>query len=464
MKVLFFAARILRFKILWFILYFLSSILVFVRKHPKNQIFVGYLAEKVGLKRSAARYYGKAVNICCKTETTEILRWLHTAEFFHERSLSKLGKGRVEDPLFSCTIEPEGHSTSSLNGLYRAEFIFSGLQILGIAASSSVKSVSIFLDDKKIRELKVSPSRIGGKFSFRMTRFSLKIFPIHSTLTVKTDSGEVLTTLEGPVGLKLNIPHGYSENSPLLTGEKGLDKKGTIESSEEELEEKRRKYIDIYNDARVFFKERFGKDLFLIYGTLLGFIRQNDFIPGDDDFDTGFMAESTDSVSVKIETLSMISDLLQAGFSVGFNRRGRLFRLYGRGQGVKGPHLDIHSFWEEEGKIWGHNDYCSARKKKDFIPAVERNFGKLTAFIPSVPEVFLESHYGPGWKVPDPSFINYYIDKDRKVLDNLARALISPGEYRDQIALLEKKEGTGEFVSLGARSLYPLPNQEEDFE
>ena len=237
-----------------------------------------------------------------------------------------------------------------------------------------------------------------------------------------------------------------------------------FELTDEELLETRTAFLGIYTDARDFFLKNFGKELFLTYGTLLGFVRQGTFIPGDDDFDAGFMADGNNPVSVKSETINMIGKLVNAGFSVSFNRRGRLFRLHERGKGVNGPHLDIHSFWVQDDKVWAHNDFCSSGSREQYVPAVEQDYDLFRAFVPSDPEAFLSAHYGPDWRVPDPAFVNYFLGKDKKVLSNLGAALIAPDEFRECLKDMKGNPGCGEFLSLAGRSLYPLPERDEDFE
>ncbi len=457
-------AHLLECNFFWIVLQPLTVILTLFRHNPKWFVLAGYTAERAGNLKGAVNYFGKASDIARRSEIPEYLRWMHASEFFFEHALYSVGKSSVHDPLFECSVKETNKKIQSPGGLFKVEFVFSGLQIVGIVPASSGVVVEIYLDNKKIRNLNIIPGRFFRRFSFRFTRASIRAFPQNAILTMKIRKGKSLATLAGKDGLRLSIPHGYETGSPLMSGDRHVDKKGSLEPTDKELLENRNTFLDIYKDARDFFLNHFGKELFLSYGTLLGFVRQGNFIPGDDDFDTGLIADANNPESVKKETINMIKDLIADGFSVSFNRRGRLFRLYGRGQGSTGPHLDIHSFWVQDGKVWAHNDFCAPGIREQFVPAAEQDFGIFRAFIPAASEVFLSAHYGPDWRVPDPSFVNSFLDKNKKVLATLGEALITPAEFRVCRAEMKGISGWGEFVSLAERSLYPLPERDEDFE
>lgn len=464
--------RSLEYPLVWLLASLPASVMAAISRNPKWLAVAGYACERAGMLSFAIRLYTAATGAASASISPACLRWLQASEFFLERALYHAGRARVVDPLFACQAVEAGTFSGGKKGAFTGEYIFSGLQLVGLIPRDAGSAVDVYLDDVLVRTVNVVPGRFFSRFSFRFTRTALGLFPASSLLHIRCDSG-FLASFAGNEGLGLEIPHGHKEGpgqkkGPLTGGLCKVDKKGTVAPTEEELQERRLVFLNIYDEARGFFKERFGKELFLTYGTLLGFHRQGGFIDGDDDFDVAFMAKTINPGDVKAETIGMILELVRAGFSVSFNRRGRLFRLHGRGTGSLGEHLDVHSFWEQEGKVWAHNDFCAIARRSQYVPAPERDYGILKAYIPADPDAFLAAHYGPGWKTPDPGFVNYFTGKDPQVLSRLAEALINPEEYRAAVRQLKSQESIlnshGEFISIGERPLYPLPAREQDLE
>ncbi|OHD75768.1 MAG: hypothetical protein A3J97_17150 [Spirochaetes bacterium RIFOXYC1_FULL_54_7] len=464
--------RFLEYRMVWLLACLPAGLVAGLTKNPKWLTAAGYVCERAGKHSSAIRLHASAAATAAASAFPDRLRWLQASEFFLEQALNRASRGRVTDPLFACRIHEGPAATGRRSGAFTAEFVFSGLQLYGFIPPGSGSSVDVYLDDVLVRTVNVVPGRYVSRFSFRFTRTALGLFPVSSILRIRCGSG-FLSSFAGSGGLSLEIPHGYKDKagrdaSPLISGLRRVDKKGTVAPTEEELLERREAFLSIYEEARGFFMEHFGKELFLIYGTLLGFHRQGGFIEGDDDFDVAFMANGGTPLGVKAETIDMILELVQAGFGVSFNRRGRLFRLHGRDSGFAGEHLDVHSFWMQDGKVWAHNDFCATAIRSQYIPAPERGYSLLKAYVPADPDAFLAAHYGPGWKTPDPGFVNYFEGKDPQVLARLAEALITPIEYRAAVQRLKGQRDalapSGEFISIGERHLYPLPERVQDLE
>lgn len=385
-------------------------------------------------------------------------RWQFQLESIYHR----LGRPRVGDPLFECRVDQGGPvaEPGPVVGLFTAQTTFAGLAITGFVAAEDVEHVQIRLDGIPLRAVNVGGGDHLPRFSLEIRRATLASFPRLAELEVRSGSGQRLRTPGGGDRLRVRIPHGSGQLREIIAAGGKLDKKGVISPSLAETLLRQKRYLEIYVQVRGFFEKELGRSLFLMYGTLLGLHRDGDFIPGDDDFDAGYVSDQTDPVAVKAETKRLIIELVRAGFTVSFNRKGRLFRVQLEREATDGFHLDVRPVWFQDGRVWVHNHCCFPSSREDFLPAAEAKLRDVLVSVPRNTEAFLRGHYGPGWKVPDPGFMYYVSEIDAAVLDNLAKALITVREYRELAARVRREVGqdppAGRLVSVGSQSLYPL--------
>jgi len=383
-------------------------------------------------------------------------------QFQLEYCYAMLGRARVEDPLFACDVQPPRKPTVASHGsqlTFAARMTYIGMSIHGFADSES-ESVSLYLDGTLLRTVNVSREEGVVKFNLTIKRETLAMFPTRSRLEAKTSRDRPLYGPGGVTHLDLTVPHGDGRLLDMIASGASLDKKGTIKPTPAQVKERQDRDLEIYSSVRDFFTEHIGRPIFLMYGTLLGYYRDGDLIPHDDDFDVGYVSDETDPVNVKEETKDIIVELVRAGFTVSFNRRGRLFRVQLDRDATDGCHVDVHPTWFQDGNVWVHNVVSFPADRDDFLPAVDGKLRDTAVSVPGRPVVFLRGNYGPGWKVPDPGFRYYNSAVDPEVRRNLGKALINVGEYK---ALAERvrrethdEPGAGRLVSIGSRDLYPL--------
>lgn len=395
-------------------------------------------------------------------------RWQFRLEWIHHQ----LGQPRVEDPLFECAAEPgkpapadagpaaEDGGGEPVAGLFTARIVFGGLAVSGLAATEDVDQVEILLDGVPIRAVNVGGDGFFPQFNLEIKRATLASFPRQAALAVRAPDG---TRLRGPGGadeLRITVPHGSGDLAEIVAGGGKLDKKGVISPSLAETQQRQQRYLEIYAKVRDFFEQELGKPLFLMYGTLLGYYREGDFIPGDDDFDCGYISDKTDPAAVKEETKRLIVRLVRAGFTVSFNRKGRLFRIQLEREATDGYHLDVRPLWFQDGRVWVHNHCSFPSRREEFLPVVEGELRGERVLAPRNTEAFLRGHYGPGWHTPDPAFMYYLSEIDPAILDNLGKALLTVSEYRELAARVRREAGdgppAGRLVSVGSQDLYPL--------
>lgn len=385
-------------------------------------------------------------------------------QFGVERLYALRGRPRVDDPLASCRFEfgsRPSFSPGETVGLFHVALKFNGLNVRGyIRDSSSSESftVSIIVNGRTIRT--VNCSRQGGipYFKINLKRDVVMRFPRETRLSVQLTDGRILT-FRGRAAVDISIPDASDDLFRLLDEGNKITKKGQLTSSKEEVVQRQNSYLELYSRIKQFFDSEVGTPVFLMYGTLLGLHRDGDFIPGDDDFDAGYIVDTTDPVKAKEETKRIITKLLYAGYTVSFNRRGKLFRVHNQTNGRDGIHLDLRPVWFAGGNMWAHLQACIPASVDDFLPVRTVAMRGVQVDIPRNPEVLLAGYYGPGWKVPDPGYVNDTASTRRNVVRTLDRARITPAEYRRMVSFLKNeglREGMGRFISLSYQNMYPL--------
>ncbi len=272
------------------------------------------------------------------------------------------------------------------------------------------------------------------------------------------DNGPVVP-FRGASSAHVEIPHGNGTLFEVLDAGGSVNKKGFLAPTEQELRDRQQQYLEIYDEARKVFDEVVGTPLFLMYGTLLGCEREGDFIPGDDDFDVGYVSYRTDADAVREETQQLVVKLVLAGFTCSFNRSGRLFRLRRAGD-EPGVHLDVRPVWYEGGHVWAHKHAHLPLTLEDFLPVEEGRLRGTPVYVPAQTVRFLEAYYGEGWKVPDPGYSNAGKGIPKFVNRNLNRVCIRPSEYYEMAEEIEAKRAdhpnAGRLIATGLHPLYPL--------
>lgn len=147
-------------------------------------------------------------------------------------------------------------------------------------------------------------------------------------------------------------------------------------------------------------KAKCGIELFPMYGTLLGMIRDGQLIPHDDDFDMCYVSRQTTDEGICREALDIMKCLQEAGYHVNKAAFG-VFQIY-----VKDIYFDVFVGWvrDEQFRLyWGIPDGLPVSEIEPLQPIDMYGVGFLA---PRNAELVLATIYGPGWRSPDPSF-NY---------------------------------------------------------
>ncbi len=207
-------------------------------------------------------------------------------------------------------------------------------------------------------------------------------------------------------GLAYVHPSGtISKSADLLdriTAGQIFDKKGRLAQALSGQTKWDEQFFAKFNVLEAQLRERFGIVLFPMYGTLLGTVREGDFIAHDNDVDYTYISKHVDPTKVKAEFVAICEYLIDNGY------RGYLSRYTFN---VKAPlKFDIYYSWFNEANHYqvsfGYHGE-EAQKSDEFFKFQPRFLGRHTVQVPLSAERILHQVYGPNWRVPDPGFSHY---------------------------------------------------------
>lgn len=174
------------------------------------------------------------------------------------------------------------------------------------------------------------------------------------------------------------------------------------------------KTYPLYNGAKVIDKEISRENLLLlkrildnnsiffglIAGTLLGAVREHDFITHDEDTDLFFLEED------KQKFFCVLPELLKNGFDIArYDRRGLISIMR------KGEYIDLYFFSDYGRNIRICSGWCVPDK---FLLNVSQYFFQGATFM--IPEdyiAYLEYEYGMSWQTPIP-YADYTLSNWKK--------------------------------------------------
>lgn len=231
-----------------------------------------------------------------------------------------------------------------------------------------------------------------------------------------------------------------------------LNKYGRLQRSLAADHAWQRAIFDLYTSLRSDLRERFGVDLIPFYGTLLGAVREHDFIKVDNDFDTTYISTHSTPSAVRDEFRRICEYLIDRGYTLVVKPTHT--RVMPAGEDRK---LDIFFGWfNESDELQVSFGYHSTPVKRsdDIFNYRDERLGTLTIPAPANAEAVLEQLYGPGWRVPDPGFKHHSSTRIMPSGHLLEMDQVNELYWR-QFYRSNKIEGGSEFAQFVARKLRP---------
>jgi hypothetical protein len=146
-----------------------------------------------------------------------------------------------------------------------------------------------------------------------------------------------------------------------------------------------------------------GVAAFPAYGTLLGAVREQDFIGHDSDVDLGYVSREKHPMDVVRQSFRLQRHLKERGYAVDrYSAAAFKVDVVEADGTVRG--LDVFGGYFLDGRLYLMGEIGTPFEEDWIFPLGTCTLAGRTLPAPARPEKLLEATYGPGWKVPDPAF------------------------------------------------------------
>lgn len=163
------------------------------------------------------------------------------------------------------------------------------------------------------------------------------------------------------------------------------------------------KVIGLYERTRGVLKEQFGYEVFGIYGTLLGAVREGGYIGHDVDFDAAYISDKRTGPEAAEELVDIALALLESGLRV--DLRHRVLHIHDPEDHASRIDL-FHTFWDNADELrfpWGVAGETTLHKR-DWKGTKGIDFPGGELQVPVNDEAFVAHIYGEDWRLPKPGF------------------------------------------------------------
>ena len=213
--------------------------------------------------------------------------------------------------------------------------------------------------------------------------------------------------------------------------------------------------MDLYQEVRLFLAEKFDQDVFFIYGTLLGAVRENGYIGHDVDFDAAYVSRHSSGPEAAQELVDIALALVEAGFVVDGMRS--CLHIH-HPDGDPEARIDLfHVYFDPAGKLLFPFGIAGTGSidRTDWKDTREIDFPGGRGLVPVNAEKVVEHLYGEDWRRPKPGF-NWNLDRTANATEGiLSTQQRSTVYWANFYARMEYTEGSTFFEFVNARPETP---------
>jgi hypothetical protein len=338
---------------------------------------------------------------------------------------------------------------------------FDSTQVVGwveSAAGADPVRVSLWADDVQVDgTYAVDPAHRHGDGDVRTFRFALAdlwhfVGP-QNRLTVRTGDNALPIAGHGTyVAPESAGEQRLDELSARLGAGEVFSRDGVLQLSKRLDTEWQTAALTLYGRLRELVHERFGFDLFLAYGTLLGAVREDGFIGNDLDFDGAFVSGAADGPGAARDLQQVAFALIDAGFAV--RASATWLRVWHPEQEAVRFNL-FHLYVDAEGTVRFPFGIAGTSELDGWPGTKEVDFGGARVLVPTDADAVLEHLYGAGWRSPNPGFSWARDTTSAATEAALPAAVIEEIYWADFYARTEYTSGSTFFELVNARPDLP---------
>ena len=285
--------------------------------------------------------------------------------------------------------------------------------------------VYIFVDDLLIKSVKTdAPENHHNQnrtFQFALASNVINTFNKQARIIVTSDTGNLLHNNESIIYDYIN-DHGYGTIQQVLDCGHVIHKKGSFVLRRDKDYKWQNEVLSNYQALNQYFEKTFGYTLWLMFGTLLGFCRNKNFIPNDDDFDVAYLSSHSSPQKVKKEMIKISHKMIDDGWQTTIGQNGILKPLKDTYRNIRdtlnSKTMDIYPVWIQKGIFYAQSVVAIPLARKDIHPLQKDFLNDKEVWIPQNYDKFLSHIFGKNWRKPDPSFDHAIMPGSQKPLFN----------------------------------------------